>query len=69
VGPQAVCGACAGKGGKHTFWDGGVRVVSFVSGPIVPAKRRGGEFWGLAHVSPHPMAAACLCKRRSRHSS
>ena len=39
------------RGGKHTFWDGGVRVVSFVSGPLLPAARRGTRFEGLAHSS------------------
>lgn len=39
------------RGGKHTFWDGGVRVVSFISGPVVPVARRGTEYWGLAHSS------------------
>ena len=34
---------------SDTFWDGGVRVVSFVAGPFIPAARRGAEFWGLAH--------------------
>jgi hypothetical protein len=37
------------KGGKHTFWDGGVRVVAGVGGGLVPAKRRGSTWAGLAH--------------------
>lgn len=39
------------RGGKHTFWEGGVRVVSFVSGPAVPAARRGSEYHGMLHSS------------------
>jgi hypothetical protein len=40
-----------GAGGKHTFWDGGVRVVSFISGGLIPVPRRGVVFAGLAHSS------------------
>ena len=39
------------RGGKHTFWDGGVRVVAFVSGGLLPPARRGTAFAGLAHSS------------------
>ncbi len=39
------------RGGKHTFWDGGLRVVSFVSGPVLPEARRGTNFTGIAHSS------------------
>ena len=38
-------------GGKHTFWDGGVRVVGFISGGLIPPARRGAVFTGLAHSS------------------
>ena len=36
------------RGGKHTFFEGGVRVTAFVSGALVPAERRGTEWWGMA---------------------
>ena len=39
------------RGGKHTLWDGGVRVISFVSGPMIPPARRGSQWDGLAHSS------------------
>ena len=39
------------RGGKHTLWDGGVRVVSFVTGPLIPQSRRGTKWSGLAHSS------------------
>eukprot|EP00656_Telonema_subtile_P028759 TRINITY_DN3136_c0_g1_i2.p1 TRINITY_DN3136_c0_g1~~TRINITY_DN3136_c0_g1_i2.p1 ORF type:complete len:542 (+),score=101.85 TRINITY_DN3136_c0_g1_i2:174-1799(+) len=39
------------RGGKHTFWDGGVRVISFVSGGLIAQSRRGSKFDGLAHSS------------------
>jgi len=37
------------RGGKWQFWEGGVRVRCFVSGPVIPAARRGAEWGGLAH--------------------
>eukprot|EP00041_Stephanoeca_diplocostata_P000814 m.17077 g.17077 ORF g.17077 m.17077 type:complete len:629 (+) comp11147_c0_seq1:175-2061(+) len=39
------------RGGKHTFWDGGVRVVAFVTGSVVPPAQRGSVWTGLAHSS------------------
>jgi arylsulfatase A-like enzyme len=39
------------RGGKHTLWDGGLRVVGWVSGPLVPAARHGAKWGGLAHSS------------------
>ena len=39
------------RGGKHTFWEGGVRVVAFVSGPLIPVARRGTEYLGMLHSS------------------
>ena len=36
------------RGGKHTFLEGGVRVMSFVSGPLVPPARRGMRWSGMA---------------------
>ena len=39
------------RGGKHTFWEGGIRVVGFVSGPVVPLSRRGATYDGMLHSS------------------
>ena len=41
------------RGGKHTFWEGGVRVVSFVSGGknVLPELRRGTTYHGMLHSS------------------
>ncbi len=39
------------RGGKHTLWDGGVRVVSFITGSLIPPGRRGAKWGGLAHSS------------------
>ena len=39
------------RGGKHTFWEGGVRVEAFVAGGGLPAARRGTTWDGMAHVS------------------
>lgn len=36
------------RGGKHTFFEGGVRVMAFVSGPLIPASRRGTRWNGMA---------------------
>jgi len=39
------------RGGKHTFYEGGLRVTAFVSGGALPAARRGTSWPGLAHAS------------------
>lgn len=39
------------RGGKFSFWEGGVRGVAFVSSPLIPKARHGTQFDGLAHVS------------------
>ena len=45
--------------GKHTMWDGGLKVVSFVSGPLVPPAVRGTQWDGLAcHADWLPTIAA-----------
>ena len=36
------------RGGKHTFFEGGVRVMSFVSGPMIPPARQGTRWSGMA---------------------
>eukprot|EP00041_Stephanoeca_diplocostata_P017392 m.349118 g.349118 ORF g.349118 m.349118 type:complete len:661 (+) comp20685_c0_seq1:183-2165(+) len=38
------------RGGKFTLWDGGVRVVGFLGGPLLYASK-GTTFTGLAHAS------------------
>ena len=47
-GPLDHCTNAPLRGGKHTFFEGGVRVTSFMSGPVVPAHRRGTEWHGMA---------------------
>ncbi len=39
------------RGGKHTLWDGGLRVRSWASGSLIPKAQRGKEWAGLAHSS------------------
>eukprot|EP00730_Choanoeca_flexa_P008071 TRINITY_DN12435_c0_g2_i1.p2 TRINITY_DN12435_c0_g2~~TRINITY_DN12435_c0_g2_i1.p2 ORF type:complete len:543 (+),score=100.69 TRINITY_DN12435_c0_g2_i1:106-1629(+) len=50
-GPLDHCTNYPYRGGKHTFWEGGVRVVSYISGGAVPEERRGTKFEGLLHSS------------------
>ncbi len=39
------------RGGKATMWEGGFRVMAFVSGGALPAARRGTTWSGVAHSS------------------
>ena len=36
------------SGEGNTFYEGGVRVTAFISGPLVPPSRRGADWWGLS---------------------
>ena len=47
-GPLDHCTNMPLRGGKHTFFEGGVRVMSFVSGPLIPERRRGTRWTGMA---------------------
>lgn len=47
-GPLDHCTNAPLRGGKHTFFEGGVRVMSFISGPLVPVARRGKRWTGMA---------------------
>lgn len=47
-GPLDHCTNYPLRGGKHTFFEGGVRVTAFISGPLVPAERKGAEWNGMA---------------------
>ena len=49
------------RGGKHTFWEGGVRVVCWISSPLIPAARRGTIYTGIAHSSDWVRSAARFC--------
>ena len=57
---RSVSGASANnwplRGGKHTAWEGGHRVLAFVTGGLVPAAMRGKKLEGYVH-------AADWCKR------
>eukprot|EP00930_Biecheleria_cincta_P007870 TRINITY_DN109160_c0_g1_i1.p1 TRINITY_DN109160_c0_g1~~TRINITY_DN109160_c0_g1_i1.p1 ORF type:complete len:564 (-),score=77.84 TRINITY_DN109160_c0_g1_i1:161-1852(-) len=37
------------RGGKHSFWDGGVRVLAGLGGGLLPPSRQGMVWSGLAH--------------------
>ena len=39
------------RGGKFSFWEGGLRGVALMSGVPIPAAVRGTNFDGLAHLS------------------
>jgi len=39
------------RGGKHTLWEGGLRVRAFVTGSALPDSARGTTWGGLAHSS------------------
>ena len=57
---RSVSGASANnwplRGGKHTAWEGGHRVLAFVTGGLVPTAMRGKKLEGYVH-------AADWCKR------
>eukprot|EP01060_Flectonema_neradi_P000751 TRINITY_DN10467_c1_g1_i1.p1 TRINITY_DN10467_c1_g1~~TRINITY_DN10467_c1_g1_i1.p1 ORF type:complete len:519 (+),score=73.58 TRINITY_DN10467_c1_g1_i1:43-1599(+) len=39
------------RGGKHTSWEGGHRVISFVTGGLIPKEKRGTKLEGYIHVA------------------
>lgn len=39
------------RGGKFTFWEGGVRGMAFVSSPLIPVVHRGKKLEGLGYIS------------------
>lgn len=59
------------RGGKHTLWDGGLRVTAWVSSPLFHPDRRGTVWDGLMYgrplawpfyrwrLSPEPVAGVC----------
>lgn len=61
------------RGGKHTFWEGGVRVVGFVSGPAFTALlspiRKGSTYTGKINNTPslqHQHLFSHLCSLTHR---
>eukprot|EP00051_Salpingoeca_urceolata_P006975 m.92254 g.92254 ORF g.92254 m.92254 type:complete len:519 (-) comp15063_c0_seq2:211-1767(-) len=52
---KSVSGSAANnyplRGGKHTAWDGGHRVIAFVSGGLVPQHQRGTKLEGYIHIA------------------
>ena len=47
---------------RWTFWEGGVNVACFLSGPALPQARRGTVWPGLAHVSDWYCCCVSLSK-------
>ena len=39
------------RGGKHTFWQGGVCVTGFIAGGALPVSRRGQSWDGMMHAA------------------
>ena len=39
------------RGGKHTYWEGGLNVEAFVWSPLLPTTVAGTEWSGIAHTS------------------
>eukprot|EP01083_Nonionella_stella_P252042 868898_1 len=54
-GPSGTDGSAANncplRGGKYSNFEGGVRVVNFVSGGLLPEKRRGVSINGMMHIA------------------
>ena len=48
------------RGGKHSNWEGGMRVAAFVSGGLVPAQLRGTESHLVMHVADWYTTACAL---------
>lgn len=48
------------RGGKYTFWQGGVRGVSFVSSPLLPMSFQGKTWSGAAHAADWYTTIAAL---------
>eukprot|EP00040_Diaphanoeca_grandis_P004497 m.29078 g.29078 ORF g.29078 m.29078 type:complete len:692 (+) comp16037_c0_seq1:36-2111(+) len=56
------------RGGKYTFWQGGVRGNSFVSGGLVPAARRGTRWSGMAHAADWYTTIAAMASADTTNS-
>lgn len=50
------------RGGKFTFWQGGVRGLSFIASPLIPAGRAGATWDGLAHAADWYTTIADIAK-------
>eukprot|EP00045_Choanoeca_perplexa_P015298 m.190352 g.190352 ORF g.190352 m.190352 type:complete len:575 (-) comp16939_c0_seq1:63-1787(-) len=50
-GPLDHCTNAPLRGGKHTFFEGGVRVMAFLNSPMFPQERRGTRWNGMMHSS------------------
>ena len=51
TGDNPAANNCPLRGGKYSDFEGGVRVVSFVSGGLIPEKRRGISLNGSMHIA------------------